>query len=115
MELFWKITELLAMAFGVTYVVLEVKKAHSMWLFMIIASAVVEEKSLRIGACIVLEVARNLAVPPDNLYGRRTGLDVLSLSNLPAAPGERNGTGTAEHQHESDQQDFFLHPETFYE
>ncbi len=38
MVLFWKIIELLAMAFGVAYVVLEVKKAHSMWLFMIIAS-----------------------------------------------------------------------------
>lgn len=38
MDLFWKIMELLAMAFGVAYVVLEVKKAHSMWLFMIIAS-----------------------------------------------------------------------------
>ena len=38
MVLFWKILELLAMAFGVAYVVLEVKKAHSMWLFMIIAS-----------------------------------------------------------------------------
>ena len=38
MDLFWKILELLAMAFGVVYVVLEVKKAHSMWLFMIIAS-----------------------------------------------------------------------------
>ena len=38
MVIFWKILELLAMAFGVAYVVLEVKKAHSMWLFMIIAS-----------------------------------------------------------------------------
>lgn len=38
MIIFWKILEILAMVFGVAYVVLEVRKSQSMWYFMIVAS-----------------------------------------------------------------------------
>ncbi|MBR4213250.1 MAG: nicotinamide mononucleotide transporter [Bacteroidales bacterium] len=38
MTVFWTIIEILAMAFGVVYVVLEVRKSQSMWYFMIVAS-----------------------------------------------------------------------------